>query len=230
MRQVGPECWVLLVTDTNARTGDKLHFYAGRFRRDGGGFTDCEVPDGTWQGYLDTVARASDMLPSNFPSGAPQVPKYQAGRPEYTPVASPADRNVQVGERLRARPYLHVGQPVWVETGLDGTVSELRLSLLWRYQGDQAVGERAGEAVPCRKPDELCWSCCVFGSADTTARTVNDLARQDGYRGHVRFEDLLGRDQLRTGHLASRAAARAEAQRGPVLPRQLAERRFGELR
>lgn len=112
-----------------------------------------------------------------------------------------------VAERLRARPYLHVGQPVWVRINpLGRTVTEIRLSLLWRYPSPEkmSVGARAGSAQPCRDPEKLCWSCRIFGSADTVGRDSGDLARQDGYRGHVRFEDLLaqGTVEPRRWHLA----------------------------
>lgn len=120
-------------------------------------------------------------------------PRYRRGHPEYVPVAWPPRSETMVAERLRARPYLHVGQPVWVRTNpVARTVTEIRLSLLWRYQGDSSVGKRIGKnAQPCQDPKSLCWSCRIFGSADTVARDADDLARQDGYRGHVRFEDLL---------------------------------------
>lgn len=95
-----------------------------------------------------------------------------------------------VGKRLYQRKYLHVGQPVWVDVS-GGEVTEIRLSLLWRYEGPGTVGERAGAAKGCTDPTELCWSCRIFGAADTEGRDENDLAVQSSYRGHVRFDDLL---------------------------------------
>lgn len=206
MGPVTGDCWVLLVTDTNARKDDlPLHFFAGRASR---ASTAFDVPPETaWKRYEATVAGADDLRPANLPgsgNGAARQPRYDPDSPEYAPVSSPADRETPVAERLRARKYLHIGQPVWVMID-DGRVTEIRLSQLWRYLGDGTAGERAGEAVPCRVPDALCWSCRVFGSADTAGRGKDDLARQDAYRGHVRFDDLLAKDPLDdppTWHLA----------------------------
>ena len=91
---------------------------------------------------------------------------------------------------MAARHYFHQGQPLWVR--LDGReVTELRLSQLWRYLGEYSAGERAGNAMPCTDPSQLCWSCRVFGSADTSGRRDDDISRQRSYRGHVRADDLL---------------------------------------
>lgn len=96
-----------------------------------------------------------------------------------------------IGRRLYARKYLHVGQPVWVEVDGDGEVSEIRLSQLWRYEGGYPVADRVGGAKGCTDPEDLCWSCRIFGAADTEGRDEDEGAVQNSYRGHVRIDDLL---------------------------------------
>lgn len=171
--------------------------------------------DGTWEKYLKTVDGADDLRTAvlkkaRHPDG--EEPPYTPGAPEYADVCWPphedagdgsGDTNGRtargrheqperkvIGRRLVARRYLHVGQPVWVAVSGD-EVTEIRLSVLWRYQGDGPVGERVGEAKGCTDPRHLCWTCRIFGAADTEGRGENDLAVQSSYRGHVRIADLL---------------------------------------
>lgn len=189
------DSWVLLVTDTRARTSGKpAYFAAGRLGPDS---PRCQVPDDAhgqaWTTYCRVVDGADDLRPANLPGQA--EPEWGACPPEfadvYWPLPVPGDPvGPAAARRLKARHYLHPGQPVWAR--LDGRiVTEIRLSQLWRYQGSYQVGERAGSAVPCTDPGHLCWSCRVFGSADTSGRDTDDIARQSSYRGHVRVDDLL---------------------------------------
>ncbi|HUY47570.1 MAG TPA: hypothetical protein VMV92_17855 [Streptosporangiaceae bacterium] len=189
------DSWVLLVTDTKARTpGKPAYFAAARLGRDS---LRCRISDDTgvaaWAVYLEVVDGADDLRSANLPNRA--EPEWGSCPPEFADVFWPlapdgTPAGPAIAERLRARRYLHKGQPVWVR--LDGrTVTEIRLSRLWRYRGDHPVGERAGGAVPCADPEDLCWSCRVFGSADTSGRREDDIARQSSYRGHVRVDDLL---------------------------------------
>ena len=117
-----------------------------------------------------------------------------------------------IGERLLARSYLYKGQPVWVRVR-GGEVIEIRLSQLWRYPGDGPVGERVGDAKPCTDPEHLCWSCRLFGSADTEGRDEDDLAVQHSYRGHVRIDDLVADGDVEpvTWHLAPLASPKPSA-------------------
>lgn len=178
---------VLLVTDTKVRQQKKpLRFAVGRIAA---GAPERVVPANVVKKYQDVVAGADDLRPGVL--GQPKEPKYDPENPDPGPVCWPPQSDFKVAERLRARTYLHVGQPVYVELDERGEVSEIRLSQLWRYQGEGLVRERAGGAEPCRYPDQLCWSCRIFGSADTEGRDDDDLAVQRGYRGHVRFDDLL---------------------------------------
>jgi CRISPR/Cas system CSM-associated protein Csm3 (group 7 of RAMP superfamily) len=195
MRPVTEDCWVLLVTDTRARDARlPVHFVAGRFGRDSRPY---RVPPVTWGRYQDTVAGADDLRPATLispenPKG--QEPPYELAKPRPVEVVSPADWVTPVASRLPARKYLYRGQPAWVKVDEStGEVTEIRLAMLWRYQGEGTVGERSGAAAPCRNPESLCWSCRLFGSADVVARGENDMARQSAYRGHVRFEDLVAK-------------------------------------
>lgn len=214
MGAVTEECWVLLVTDTNARQvrGNEedarkspVRFAAGRI---GPGARTCAIPDSAWENYKKTVEGADDLRPASLSKAGVPEGKEPAwgGLPEYAEVwwppqeesgsaPQPNRKRVErekIGRRLRARSYLHRGQPVWVKVS-GGTVTEIRLSLLWRYLGGKTVGERIGAAKPCTDPGDLCWSCRMFGSADTEGREDNDLAVQNSYRGHVRIDDLLAR-------------------------------------
>jgi hypothetical protein len=213
---VSAECWVLLVTDTNARAVDRpVYFAAGRI---GPGAPSYTVPPETWKSYQEVVAGADDLRPARLVKAGYKDGEEPAwGPPEFEDVCWPpqdtGDRE-PIGQRLRARSYLHPGQPVWVRTTQDdATVTEIRLSQLWRYQGDGPVSERVGSAGPCTDPGNLCWSCRVFGSADTEGRGADDLAVQHSYRGHVRVDDLLAVkdvDPLRW-HLAPLASPRPSA-------------------
>jgi CRISPR-associated protein (TIGR03986 family) len=221
--ELGPvdaECWVVLVTDTNARAADRpAYFAAGRIGPSARSYT---VPPETWKSYQEIVAGTDDLRPAQivkagFKDG--QEPAWGSCMPEFDDVWWPpqdAGDGVReaVAQRLRARSYLHRGQPVWVRTREDDTtVTEIRLSQLWRYQGDGPVAERVGSAGPCTDPDDLCWSCRVFGSADTEGRGAADLAVQNSYRGHVRVDDLLAAGDVEPlrWHLAPLASPRPSA-------------------
>lgn len=220
--RIGPvtgDCWVLLVTGTDARSPSgrngrpaPVQFAAGRTGPDA---RRCEVPDSAWSHYLTAVEGADDLRTASlkaagFASG--EEPRWGACPPEYADVwwpprsesadvapggSGPAGgargqerQGQKIGGRLRARSYLHVGQPVWVRIA-GSEVTEIRLSLYWRYLGSGPVGERIGAAGPCTDAENLCWSCRMFGSADTEVRGESDFAVQHSYRGHVRIDDLI---------------------------------------
>ena len=166
---VAGECWVLLVTDTNARAADRpAYFAAGRIGPDA---RSCQVPPETWKSFQDVVAGADDLrrarlVKAGFTDGeepagahARRSTKMSGGRRR-----KPKAISARIAQRLRAGTYLHPGQPVWVRISEDDRdVTEIRLSQLWRYQGQGSVGERVGSAGPCTEPKDLCWSCRVFG-------------------------------------------------------------------
>jgi CRISPR-associated protein (TIGR03986 family) len=223
LRSMGPvteNCKVVLVTDTKARDAERGAFFAvGAI---GPGAQRRLVSDGTWEKYQKTVDGADDLRPASLKRAGHtdgEEPPYAPDGPEYADVWWPPYEDAEsghsgngrpvhgrrephpeqerkvIGKRLTARRYLHVGQPVWVAVS-DDEVTEIRLSVLWRYQGDGPVKERVGEARGCTDPSNLCWSCRIFGAADTEGRGENDLAAQSSYRGHVRIGDLLAQGDV----------------------------------
>ena len=216
------ECWVLLATDTNARAADRpVYFAAGRI---GPEAISCEVPRSAWDGYREVAAGADDLRRAQLARAGcadGEEPAWGSRPPEFERVWWPPQEpgtGRATGSRLRSgcgsRKYLHPGQPVWVRLGEDGReVTEIRLSQLWRYQGRGSASERGGAAGPCTDPEKLCWSCRVFGSADTEGRGADDLAVQNSYRGHVRVDDLLASGDVEPlrWHLAPLASPRPSA-------------------
>jgi CRISPR-associated protein (TIGR03986 family) len=208
------DSWVLLATDTHARGKDNtVYFAAGRV---GPGAQRCPIPDLAWDTYCKVVDGADDLRPANLPNK--KEPEWESRPPEYANVPWPLPEDGQpppptVAERLVARHYLHKGQPIWVRVASDGSISEIRLSQLWRYQGSYPVGERASAAVPCTDPNSLCRSCRIFGSADVSGRRDDDVSVQRSYRGHVRVDDLLATADFEPleWHLAPLAAPRPSA-------------------
>jgi hypothetical protein len=217
---IGPvtrECWVLLVTDTHARDPKRpVYFACGRV---GPGSESYRVPEGTWERYQGVVAGADDLRPEKLKQAGATTrdePAWDPEKPSYATVSMPGspEGSDLIGERLRARSYVHVGQPVWVQVqGQDREVTEIRLSQFWRYAGSPSVSERAGDAKPCTDYRQLCWSCRLFGSADTEEREADELAVQHSYRGHIRMDDLVadGDVQPVTWHLAPLASPKPSA-------------------
>lgn len=212
--ELGPvsgQVQVLLITDTNARHAEQPYFTAGRVGADA---RSCVIPPETWKNYLEVIAGADDLRPESLSGTGGKEPPWDRVKPQYEEVRWPPQDGDQIAERLPVRSYLYPGQPVWVRVDAEtGMVSEIRLSELWRYQGDGPVGDRAGDAQPCTDAERLCWSCRVFGSADTGGRGAGDLAVQNSYRGHVRIDDLVAVGDVAplTWHLAPLASPRPSA-------------------
>lgn len=212
MGDLTERCQVVLVTDTKARGRRHPVFFAvGSVGPDS---VRCElrrkadkkdrVTLDAWDRYCRTVDKADDLRPEVLKKAGVdgrEPPEFSENtEPEYADVLWPPQSNRPqdvIGKRLYARKYFHIGQPVWVEVERDrrqdkDLVTELRLSYLWRYEGGYSVGDRIGEhAKGCTDPENLCWSCRIFGSADTEGRDDDGFAEQNSYRGHVRIDDLL---------------------------------------
>jgi hypothetical protein len=190
-----PETWVLLVTDTRARTGPRAWFAVGKIGSD-----RVPVSPQARDDLAAALVGADDRRPAHEQGpGGPSVDTGPGASPFVNVEWPPRRERDQppgdvVGERLRVTDKLVIGQPVWVKTGqVDGVsqVIEVRLSQLWRQVGEGSVADRLGDSGPCREPDRLCPSCRVFGSADPTGRTDDEASRQLSYRGHVRVEDAI---------------------------------------
>lgn len=215
MGPVTGEGWILLVTDTNARQSAQPYFVAGRVGPDA---RSCAIPPQIWKDYLEVIAGADDLRPESLSNAGGKEPLWDPAEPRYDVVCWPPQDGghgqAQIAERLPVRSYLYRGQPVWVRVDQEtDEVSEIRLSQLWRYQGAGQVGDRVGEAQPCVDAERLCWSCRVFGSADTEGRGAGDLAVQNSYRGHVRIDDLVAVGEVTplTWHLAPLGSPRPSA-------------------
>lgn len=223
IRRMGPvteDCWVLLVTDTGARDSRRpVYFACGRM---GPGRRSWDVPQKTWDAYLAAVAGADDLRPESLKHarvGDTEPPWDDPANPRYLKVwppgsESPANAEKEpIGQRLPARTYLYEGQPVWVRVDpLNNAVTEIRLSQFWRYTAGPPVGERVGEATPCTDLN-LCWSCRLFGSADTEGREEDEVAVQNSYRGHIRIDDLVAQGDVEslTWRLAPLASPKPSA-------------------
>ena len=191
--QRGP--WVLLVTDTRARSQEPAYFVAGRLGQD-----VRPVTAQAWATYLQCVEGTEDVRLRREQRRASHGRDSGVGGPSdetfdeqlqdvlWPPPRERDSGGPPVARRLAARPYLRKGQPVWVRV-TDDAVTEIRLSQLWRRRGAYPVADRVGKASPCSDPTKLCWSCRVFGSANVDGRLDDAAATQDSYRGHVRIED-----------------------------------------
>ncbi|MFJ9675397.1 RAMP superfamily CRISPR-associated protein [Streptomyces sp. NPDC101221] len=182
--------WVLLLTHAGAHQPDDVHYaYAGHL---GPGSYDAHgITDAAWQEYQHAVEGANDARESRKPG------EGRKGQEAFTAEIRPgeAPEREPIGVRDKALPRLRPGQVVWVTaepSSMPGRprVTRMVLSQIWRHT---ATGEPSGRRVPerllpCHDPGELCPTCRIFGSADT--RGGDDrAARQQSYRGHIRFSD-----------------------------------------
>ncbi|MEO3844172.1 TIGR03986 family CRISPR-associated RAMP protein [Streptomyces sp. B22F1] len=158
---------------------------------------DAVVDDETWRNYLAAVNGTRDVQEARQNPGS--AAKGQV------PVTHPHDDDVLLGHRDRAAQELREGQVVWVRAELTGEkvlLKEVSLAAVWRHQGTGEARERVPEHLrdaACSDFRALCPSCRLFGSADTGDGSDKDgqsAARQDAYRGHVRFSDAVPRSAL----------------------------------
>lgn len=166
--------WVVLVTDEKARNTRHPYWCAtGRLA----GIT-AEVTRLAWDRYQAAVAGSRDV---------------QEGAGGFALVEFDG---VNIGCRSTAERHMKLGEVIWVRQSAPGQVDEVALSALWRHAGEIPMGERVPEQLlPCHSAGELCVSCRLFGAADSAAdERSGGEARQDSYRGHVRFGDAVGGD------------------------------------
>lgn len=205
-----PGARVLMVTDTRPRTGQQAWFAAAQVGADRWAVT-AAARNGlkaALQGVDDRRPAHERDDPTGVPAAGPAPVAGAEESPRFVSVHWPPARErgarpgPVVGERLLVTGRLHVGQPVWVKTGRTETgtaaITEVRLSQIWRKQGEHSVGERVHGGGPCRDlaNDKLCQSCRIFGSVDPTGREDDEQSRQLSYRGHVRFEDAVAADEV----------------------------------
>jgi CRISPR-associated protein (TIGR03986 family) len=221
--------WVVLVTDSNARPGERRnktygwvstrYFCAvGKLSARGSEIRTGPDWDRVWQRFLDAVDDTDDMRRARQEGTAHAEPEPV---PVYFPARTTKNLGLEpklVGRRIPARRRLVKGQVVWVRLGRAAgkseesglplvTVEDISLSRIWRHAGgEHTAGERVPEVLhPCRDARELCPTCRVFGSADTDGSVDTDspdraAARQRSYRGHLRFSDgLLVREDSEAG-------------------------------
>lgn len=168
--------WVVLVTDAGARS--RPSYFAATGRLTG---SPLAVTNEAWTRYQASVDGTDDVRRAQ-----------QHGNADDPELVLVAHRGQDVGRRYTAARRLTAGQVVWVRKGRDDhsdtdAVLDLALAAIWRHGGEHSLSERLPDGLaPCRDVDRLCPSCRVFGSADTEV-AAGGAARQDGYRGHVRF-------------------------------------------
>ena len=174
--------WVVFISDAKVRdaAGGRKRNYRAQLRRYPVGAVARAVPDEVWQDFLHAVDGADDLRTA-------QLAKRDPG----DVFADVTFQGRVIGRRHYASRRLHEGQPVWVRLDSDGEIESLRLSMIWRHPGSVSAGQRVDPGFhACREWESLCPSCQVFGSADTEGKDTPE-ARQNSYRGHVRFSDAV---------------------------------------
>lgn len=202
--------WVLLLSDGSARQVQEVgpkgarrketRYYAvfGKFA---GGSEATGPDDDAWARFQTRAEGARDVDEALRSFTGPRPTKLrQLRETELAQQALPrADAaftdydgtEVVVGRRIATRPWLRAGQPIWVKIA-NGRVIDMKISMVWRHLGQTPAGERVPKPLlACEQWDDLCPSCQIFGSADTTGRSDDEAATQQAYRGHLRVGDLV---------------------------------------
>lgn len=201
----GGQGWVVLLTHEGVRPQ--------RRRKDGtlpvyycatGRLEDApravELSAGVWQRYVAAARGSDDMRRARGERAEASL--------AYVPVKF---RGAVVGHRIAVRDRLFPGQVVWLfgerraargDAPARVQVQAVSVAQIWRHGGAGSARQRVPGAFAsaCCDPEELCPSCRLFGSADTTTDPDKGFgtsgerdrrARQNSYRGHVRFSDAL---------------------------------------
>jgi hypothetical protein len=180
--------WVVLVGDSGAR-GNATKFFcaAGRFAQDDDDIFDIEPA--AWDEYAGLCEGAED---ARLYRQQPDRSDFRGWLTErkFSPVTW---NNQVVGERRRVTGRLWPGDVVWVHVDLErDTVDHLSMAAIWRVPGAGPMGERVPDAVhACTDWEDLCISCRLFGSADTSGAVRTAEADQRSYAGHVRVGEAM---------------------------------------
>lgn len=184
--------WAILVTDPTTRRyenkvdpPENVTYAAGRLES---GSRTVTWGDGVWDRFQAAAVGSDDM----------RVARAQLAEQERPGRTRVSFRGRPVGLRDQVRPRLYDAQMVWLYGQPAGddqvTVRAVALAQVWRHGGQHPASSRVPEHLTaCQDPDDLCPSCRLFGSADTTS-DASVVAQQRAYRGHVRFSDALPLD------------------------------------
>ncbi|MFG1859043.1 TIGR03986 family CRISPR-associated RAMP protein [Actinomadura geliboluensis] len=175
--------WVVLIGDAGTRGKSKRFFCAAGHLPAKARILDVTVE--AWEEYQRLCDGTEDMRRYL------QNPDHRdvigwTSRPVTAPVRW---KNEIVGSRRRATGRLWQDDVVWVHVDeATGTVDHLSMAAIWRAPGKGSLGERfPPELHACDNPEDLCVSCRMFGSADTSVADREAGAEQRSYAGHVRF-------------------------------------------
>ncbi|MEO5874829.1 MAG: TIGR03986 family CRISPR-associated RAMP protein [Streptosporangiaceae bacterium] len=184
------DAWVLLVGDSGTRGNAKKFYCAAGRLVEGGDLFDVTVD--AWQEYEDLCSGTEDMRLYRQDPDNPRFEGWNSGR-----VLEPVRwRATTVGKRRRVTGRLWPGDVVWAQVDLEtGTIDHLSMAAIWRIPGKrpgQAAGQALGDRVPsalhaCTDWANLCLSCRLFGSADTTGGDRESESDQRSYAGHLRI-------------------------------------------
>lgn len=202
--------WVVLVTSKGTRLEKTKSGKEGAFFLACGqvGTREAEVTEAAWRAFQRAVAGTEDVRLARREDSrrARQGARGQDRAEQKQPTSVVEFDGQRIGYRRVVTGRLWAGDVLWAHTSSPGpgpvTVGELSLAAVWRHPGWQPDAQghsdpgkwAAHQRVPenllaCRRPDELCPSCRIFGSVDVQARGRDDPAQQHAYAGHVRFGD-----------------------------------------
>ena len=180
-------CWRLLVGDAGARGKAEKFFVAAGYLDD-----DAEtfaVPIEAWEDYERVCAGTDDLRLIRQDDTKDEFKGWRTER-IFAPVRW---KDSVVGQRRRVTGKLWPGDVLWVRVDEEnGVVEQLSMAAIWRRTGAGSVGDRVPETLkPCTDPDDLCVSCRLFGSADTSGAEIGAVAEQRAYSGHIRFGNAV---------------------------------------
>ncbi|MBA8825289.1 CRISPR-associated protein (TIGR03986 family) [Saccharopolyspora lacisalsi] len=178
--------WMLFLSNASAReTKHPYRAHVGKLTSH-----SADVSESAWQRFQRAVKGTDDQRTAQQERrGSDQ--RFVDVTFQYDPKQQGNAPELKLGWRYVASSQLSPGQPVWVRTDSSGQrVTDLRLAMIWRHPADEGdtAGERAEDFPPCCSVNKLCPSCRMFGSADVKGKD-DEVARQNSYRGHVRFGD-----------------------------------------